>query len=235
MLKGKMLILILSLVVVLFLGIPSMGYALTQISIYDGSTLVTIIDNGSGDSDSRQGVINYSGTMGVWALQVVVAQSVPFTSTAAWPYLDMTFMATSSASGSLDLWMTTTDLTAPGPPALHWGIGGITDGTVSYAAYRDASNSLFGTSQTLGTLGPYGNNTPFQAFVGTAGTSVASMGALYSLSQHISISHPNPQYLKSLTTGNAHLSAVPEPTTLLLLGSGLLGLGAFSRLRRKKK
>jgi len=28
---------------------------------------------------------------------------------------------------------------------------------------------------------------------------------------------------------------VPEPTTLLLLGSGLLGLGAFSRLRRKKK
>ena len=33
-------------------------------------------------------------------------------------------------------------------------------------------------------------------------------------------------------TGSA---AIPEPTTLLLLGSGLLGLGAFSRLRRKKK
>jgi len=43
---------------------------------------------------------------------------------------------------------------------------------------------------------------------------------------------PGGRYAKS---GFQVSGPTPEPTTLLLLGSGLLGLGAFSRLRRKKK
>lgn len=45
----------------------------------------------------------------------------------------------------------------------------------------------------------------------------------------------DPLFPTGLFVDNVSVEAVPEPATLLLLGSGLLGMGAFGAIRRRKK
>jgi hypothetical protein len=110
-------------------------------------------------------------------------------------------------------------------------IGGTNTGpSVTYNAYYDNGDVPFGTTATsptafsIGSLVEVGNGAYALATSGSA-TAIP----LYSLTQVLTFAS-----IPGQNTGDANLSPVPEPTSMLLLGSGLIGLALMASRRNKK-
>jgi len=57
----------------------------------------------------------------------------------------------------------------------------------------------------------------------------------FSLTQVVQITHGASGNLTRVTSFDANLRSVPEPGTILLIGTGLLGLAGLGRRRLRKK
>jgi len=101
-------------------------------------------------------------------------------------------------------------------------VGG-TGGPLVYNAYYGAANSI-PADTLIGTLGPLGPG----AYSASGPTAGVSGDAPFSLTQEIIITHLR----ADSTSFDAELNMVPEPSALLLFGSGLAALG-FLRLRKR--
>ena len=127
-----------------------------------------------------------------------------------------------SGGGTLDVWFTETDFTSPAT-AFMSSLGGTTSGgSVSCWSYLDTNNASLGTGTALAQLGPYGP----PAFSGNSYTSVSSLVAPYSLTMNIAVTHTGSN---QNTSFNASLTSIPDATTLVLLGSAMVGAGVFGR------
>ena len=229
------------LALVIFLSLMTAGtrqaHANTMLSIDDGTAFVTILDNGAGDLDSQVGFINYSAMPGTFTNFVVVVSlgtTKPLIGSAEAPYLDLASVNVTGFGASADLLtikFTDTDFTTPVPSISGFSseIGGTTDGTVTYATYFDNSNAAFGTATLLSNLGSFSGG----AFSGSAFVSLSSLVPAptgpYSLTLVTTVA--NTAGAMKVTSYDANVSSVPEPSTILLLGSGMLG---FAFLRRRK-
>jgi hypothetical protein len=104
------------------------------------------------------------------------------------------------------------------------GVGGTTDGSVSFQSYLDTSNTAFGEG-TL--LADSGNLTGYAfSYAKSRGVQTSSM---YSLTAVATIFHDKIGNLTSFDFG----IKVPEPATLALLGIGLILIGFAGKNKQK--
>lgn len=202
---------------------PPRAHATLALQLSDGSTTVTIFDGGAFDQNPLAGAVTYLGTVGLWSLNLSTVLGIPVVGTLALPTLHLDSVNVSSpGAGTLSIWGSQSDYTGLLSGNFLLESGGWTSGTVGVNAYLSTTNTLFGTSTLLGSLGLFTNG----AFSGATAGPVAAGGS-YALTLGTSITHSGP----GVTSLNVN-SVLPEPASLILLGSGLLVLGLVSRRKR---
>jgi len=198
-------------------------------------------------SESVPGMINWNGLIGnnFNVLNLFVASTV--ISIPENPSLfSYTIALTTTAGGTLDISISDQNF-GPIHPMLggfNSQISGATDGSVTFDTYFDDTNVLHGTGTQIASLDsltgplPIGfnnsalhNGTP----AGTPGTNQ------FSLTMDIGITHTTAGQMTNFTAAiNAvpkvpvpPIGAVPEPSTILLSGIGLLGLGLVGQKKKR--
>jgi len=208
----------------LLLG-PLSASAVPMLRLSSQGHTVTVTDNGAGDSSADDGLVLFYGSLPGWNINITSGFSKPLLGSASEPILDLASANFSSYGGAsaLEIWLTDTDFApAPSAPTMA-GIGGTTDGTVTYRAYYDSTNTAFGTGNLLADM-----SFSDWAFSGSAGGSLAALNP-FSLTLYVSILH-NSALPSRITSFDASVK-VPEPTTLALFAAGLLAIGFVARRR----
>jgi hypothetical protein len=199
------------------------------------------------DADGLAGFMNYIGAAGTnFTINVSTGISKPILGSPQIAAMDLAGVHLSSVgAGTLDIYLTDTDFllssTCPNYLLLSQ-MGGTADssgGTVSYKQYVDLANQEFGdwippTDPTPSDIvmvsgGPLGPG----AFSDTKSKIFAATSDLFSLTEYVSITHTD--IGNTSFNIDSTVSAVPEPTTLLLLGFGLAGMAGYAWRRKKKQ
>ena len=223
------------------LGVARADAESIQLRVTDGTTSVTISDNGPGDAAGMlTGAISWTGSVGAWNLVVDVGTG----SAVLGPgHMDLTYNATStSGTGSALTMILSQTGTTPSFPGWGTSIGGTLNGgitSVSYSAYASSSNSFFACSpinpgimcDSAGTQIGSTLTATSSPYALTNGGPISGLTTPYSLTEVLRIQGNG--NAPAQATGDATLTPVPEPTTLALMGAGLVGLVMVKRKRSK--
>jgi len=225
----------------LMMGMATSASAMSlRLTTGDGAT-ITLTDGGTG-------LVSFNGTLGSFFLNISTGS---LDHVIALNTLDLlsgnkSGAVLSAAAGTITVELSEQNYNSGSVPAVnaHFGIGGTTQGVIDYAAYLDASNTLFGTNALIGSGsdGTFGTALPIKtAFDYSSPNAVESISGLYSLTEIVTISHQG--YISGSTTinsttsfdGQVSTTPVPEPGTMMLVGLGMLGMAVYGKRRQNKE
>ena len=207
-------------------GAPSAEAAI-QLTLSSGGSTVTVDDGGIGDSNPAAGLITYIGAVGGWTFNVTTGSIVGSPN----PLIDLnsvntTLSAPQVGANALTMTFSGTDFNLA--PGVFASIGGTLAGghSLDYSAYYSNTNTLNALTSQIGSTLSFG---PGGAFAGST-AAVAIGGGLYSLTQRVVLSAT----ANGTSSFDANVMPVPEPASLMLLGSGMLGVARMVRRRRQQ-
>jgi hypothetical protein len=206
-----------ALAAIVLLTCATSAYAVATLTIFDGTTTITVADGSGADQNPNAGVVTWSGTIGVWNINVDTGFSKPAVGSPTSPVLDLSFSANSTAAGTLTLTFTDNGFTASGTGVDTLG-GTQANGSVS--------DNIQVNGNTIIHMGPLAGS----PFSGTA-TGGVTVGAADVLGIQMVINHT----ASGLTTGNKNLTIPDGGSAVALLGIALTGLEGVRRIIRRRK
>jgi len=192
-------------------------YAVPTLTISDGTTTITVMDNMAGGSNPLPGVVTWIGAIGLWNINIDSGFTKPAVGGVTNPHMDLAFSANSIAAGTLTLFFSDSGFNASGTGVDT--IGGTQDnGTVTDCIQKNGMNVLV--------IGPL-KGSPF------SGTAMGNITLVPTdvLALGVYIHHT----AAGLTTGDKDYVVPDGGSTVALLGVALAGIEGVRRMFRARK
>jgi len=192
-------------------------YAVPTLTIFDGTTTITVLDNGAGDSNPLPGVVTWIGSIGLWNINVDSGFTKPAIGGVTNPHMDLAFSANSIAAGNLTLFFSDSGFNASATGVDT--IGGTQDnGWVTDCIQKNGQNVLV--------IGPL-KGSPF------SGTAMGNITLVPTdlLALGVYIHHTS----LGLTTGDKDYNVPDGGSAVALLGVALAGIEGVRIMFRARK